>query len=418
MPNLSLKINITDFHVFQLTFHRNQLLSPLIALVGLFVWLTITIQYSDPSKDTDFSQDYKAGAGVLQPTSIYGPFDPAHFNRAEHESMIWGFHPPTVAPLFVPFALLSFPVAFTLFSIINLLLFVWLLRFCSKKLNEGGGPDWVFAMFLFWYPFTFCIARGQFAVILAVLLLGVAQALHRRKDILAGCLLGIAIGVKIFPAFCCLYLLLTRRWFALLVTGVTFAMILLSTVLIVGLSDVRLYFDEIVKINLELYATHYINISLNNFVAPLFIPNVWVENLAAWPIAAKVFSLAASGGITSMLVWLTLKFEPSGTPFNWGIFYLYATASTILSPISWEHNFLIALPGFVLFFPRFTQGERRVFALIILLLGVPLVNLLGPVVQFYAPAKVGAAGFLLTRLHTVGLLLILFLFSRNLTASD
>jgi len=398
--------------------HPNKLPLVLITIIGLFVWLTITIKYSDPSKDTDFPQDYKAGAGVLQPNSIYGPFDPAHFSRAENERTIWGFHPPTVAPLFVPFALLSFPVAFTLFSMINLLLFLALLWHCSKNLNKGGLPQWVFAMFLLWYPFTFCIARGQFAVLLAVLLLGVAQALDRGKEVRAGCLLGIAIAVKIFPGICCLYLLLTRRWRALFVTGLTSAVLLLLTVVIVGLSDVRLYFDEIVKINLDLYATHYINISLNNLIGPLFIPNVWVENVVSWPIVAKVFSLFGSGGIVGMLVWLTFKFECAGSPFNWGLFYMYATASTVLSPISWEHNFLIALPGFVLFFPRFTKIERRVFAVIILFLGVPLVNLLGPVIQFYAPAKVAAPGFLLTRLHTVSLLLILFLFSRNLTTSD
>jgi hypothetical protein len=394
-------------------------LAVLITIVGLFVWLTITIKYSDASKDTDFSQDYKAGAVVLQSTStsIYGPFDPTHFIRAENEGMIWGFHPPTVAPLFVPFALLSFPVAFTLFSIINLLLFMGLLWYCSKYLNEAGLPEWVFAIFLLWYPFTFCIARGQFAVMLAVLLLGVAQALHTGKDIRAGCLLGLTIAVKIFPALCCLYLLLTRRWCALFFTGITFVVILLLTVSIVGLSDVRLYFSEIVRINVDLYATHYINISLNNLIAPLFIPNVWVENVVSWPIVAKIFSLFAGGGIIAMLVLLTLKIQPAGAPFNWGLFYMYATASTVLSPISWEHNFLIALPGFVFFFPRLTKIECQILAFIILFLGVPLLNILGPVIQFYSPEKVAMPGFLLTRLHIVSLLLILFMFSRNLITS-
>jgi hypothetical protein len=415
LPLLCHTVEIMQSHSL---LHRNTLLLILIALIGFFVWLTITIKYSDPSMDTDFSQDYKAGLGVLQPTSIYGPFDPSRFNRAENQHMIWGFHPPTVAPFFVPFALLSFPVAFTLFSIISLLLFIGLLLYCSRNLNAGGLPGWVFGMFLLWYPFTFCIARGQFAVLLAVLLVGVAQALDTRKDVRAGCLLGAAIAVKIFPAICCLYLLLTRRWVALFVTGLTAVAILILTILLVGLSDVRLYFDQIAVINLDLYATHYINISLNNLIAPLFVPNVWVETISSWPIVAKAFSFVASGGIVAALVWLTFRFEPTGSPFNWGLFYMYATASTILSPISWEHNFLIAIPGFVLFFSRFTKVERRVFALIVLFLGVPLVNLLGPVIQFYAPAKVGLPGFLLTRLHTVGLLLILFLFSRNLTASD
>ena len=203
----------------------NAFLLVLVGSIGFFVWLTITSQYSDPSKDTDFSQDYKAGAGVLKPTSVYGPFD--------------------------------------------------------------------------------------------------------------------------------------------------------------------------------------------NLVAPLFVPNVCVENVISWPIIAKACSLAVSGGIVGTLVWLTLKFESSGSPFKWGLFYTYATASIILSPISWEHNFLIAFPGFVLFFPRFTRREQKVFVLIILFLGVPLVNLVGPVIQYYAPGKVGMLGFLFTRLHTVGLLLILFLFSKK-----
>ena len=115
----------------------NALLFVLVGSIGFFVWLTITSQYSDPSKDTDFSQDYKAGAGVLKATSVYGPFEPARFNRADNERMIWGFHPPTVAPLFIPFALLSFPVAFTLFSILNLLLFLALLCYCRRNLNTG-----------------------------------------------------------------------------------------------------------------------------------------------------------------------------------------------------------------------------------------------------------------------------------------
>jgi hypothetical protein len=180
------------------------------------------------------------------------------------------------------------------------------------------------------------------------------------------------------------------------------------------MSDVRLYFDQIVVINLELYATHYINISLNNLIAPLFVLNPWVVNLAPWPIVTKAFSFVVSGGIVGALIFLTLRYEPAGSPFNWGLFYTYATASTILSPISWEHNLLIGLPGFVLFFPRFKRWEQRVFAMIILFLGLPLLSLWAPIIDFYRPAKVGTVGFVLTRLHTIAVLLILYLFSRNL----
>ena len=400
------------------SYSRNTLILVLIGVVSFFVWLSITLQYSNPEKDTDFLQDYLAGKGVFQAHSIYGPFNPSQFNRADHEKAIWGFHPPTVAPFFVPFALLPFPVAFILFSVINFFLFILLLRSCRKNLYKGDLPEWVFGLFLLWYPFTFCIARGQLSVILAVLLLGVARALHLKRDTQAGFFLGIAIVLKIFPGICCLYLILTRRWVALFATGLTSVGFLILTIAVVGMSDVQLYFKEIATINIEWYSTHYINISLNNLIAPLFVLNTWVENLITWPLVARVFYLSVAVGIVCTLSWLTLKFEPPGTSFNWGVFYTYVTASTIVSPISWEHNFLIALPGFVFFFSRFSRFEQRLFGGIVLFLGLPLVNLIGPVIQFYAPLKVGVLGFLVTRLHTIGIGLVLLLYTRNLAVSD
>ena len=169
-------------------------------------------------------------------------YDPAAYN--EHLDRFFGFdypnqgwsYPPHLMLIAAPFGLLGYNSAYILFIVISLALIVVTAR------REFSSRTLFLTVVL--SPLTIMvILSGQFAILIAFLVLGVFKIMDSRP-VLCGlflCLLTMKpqIGV-LFP----LYFLLTGRWNVLFIAGAMVSIFLGLSIVIFGLDPWQIYFVE------------------------------------------------------------------------------------------------------------------------------------------------------------------------------
>jgi hypothetical protein len=104
-------------------------------------------------------------------------------------------HPPFEALLFIPFTWVSYPTAYMLWDVLNLvflLLLFYLLRPAVPWFRQVPAVGWLLGCLAF-FPVFFALLQGQ-DILLLVLLFGVTYVLLRRNiDLVAGCCLGLGV---------------------------------------------------------------------------------------------------------------------------------------------------------------------------------------------------------------------------------
>ncbi len=104
-------------------------------------------------------------------------------------------HPPFEAVLFVPLTWASYPTAYVLWDLLNLIFLVMLfhlLRTALPWLEKVSAAAWLLGCLAF-FPVFFALLQGQ-DILMLVLLFGAAYVLLRRNsDLLAGCCLGLGV---------------------------------------------------------------------------------------------------------------------------------------------------------------------------------------------------------------------------------
>lgn len=232
-------------------------------------------------------------------------------------------YPPLAALLFVPLAVLPFPVAQVLVTGINLAALgfaAWLSmtalpgRPLARLVPLGMGV-------LFWMePVRTSVYLGQVNLVLLVLVLwDLLRGDHRRSK---GIGVGIAAGIKLTPLIFVPYLLVTRRFRAAGVAVATFlGTVLLGFLMLPG--DAARYwltgmFSDASRIYPAVASPH--NQSLHGMLARLGVPDpVWLP-LAMLTAAAIIGIAAWASRRNEELLALTLcgLCAPVVTPYSWG----------------------------------------------------------------------------------------------------
>jgi hypothetical protein len=185
-----------------------------IALACLLFMLNVMVH--DRSGTLDFANFYTAGR-ILHQGSGKHLYDLALQEKVEREVAPGGpflpyYHPPFEAWFFAAFAFFSYPHAFLLWALMNLVLLAliaWLLRFTGYRLGSEGHLVWL-AICL---PLvTGVLVLGQDSLFLAPAFLLGYLALKRRRDFAAGLALGLGLfRFEILLPFAFVFLL-RRRW--------------------------------------------------------------------------------------------------------------------------------------------------------------------------------------------------------------
>ncbi len=183
----------------------------IIPLVLLLVMSIIPVRHLTV---TDFMQDYAAAWGALHGYSANAPTDMlvhACCQTIQYDNSITQTaHPPSATLIVLPLTLLPWEVARWVWLVLSWLIIAvsWIILRLPSFVCLVTVPYWSMAL-----------AMGTFEpIIFGLLAIAVMQA---ENNLVAGIVIGIAIALKIYPIFVVLTLVLSQRWRAAIIAGIT-----------------------------------------------------------------------------------------------------------------------------------------------------------------------------------------------------
>ena len=361
----------------------------LLLAVTILVFAPVSFLYNGlaanatPSLKNDFTSYYVAGLAVRQgmPEALYYPEPVGSLlaqASAQHpwidlarpagiEQPNYYLYPPLFAILFAPMTLLPYKAAYVAWVgvgalSLGLALALMLARRARPWADPDGGPAaWLslaglaLAVSLF-YPVARTFAVGQSSLLLLLLMTACLVMLSRGTrggDALGGLALACGILLKLTPLIFIPWLILRLRWRALACCGGWLTALSAFSVMVVGLEPHRIYFTRIVPL-LSGGTAFYPNQSLAGLCARLWGADFRLADLTP-PGSAPVLLARGLGlalvALTFLLVYRTscrgAARALSGTRAWSGAddraFCLLLLTSLAVSPISWEHHYVMAL---------------------------------------------------------------------------
>jgi hypothetical protein len=328
-------------------------------------------------------------------------------------------HPPFSLIVSLPLAFSSFQLGaafwFT-FTIALILGLAALLASCrsSEEATSSANAWRFFVLLLLWPPVLYCLEKGQWSVLLAVLLTASARS-AARDDLRMSAIWGAtAAAVKVFPVLLGIYFLLRSArsacWF--LVTG---AVLTLIPLVWIG-PDAFAAFVRESRLNMPYWESFpLVMFSIHGAISRLFVGGKWAEPFIRAPLAAMVLETMVVSTLLAVAVWSTVQTRRRGGD-EWLAFSAWLILLPLLNPQSLGHNgVLLALPIVVVAQTLTRRGRpwhRWAWACSLILISVPKQT----VWRFAAPPVDAVAGIAIASLPAWGALL-LFLVT-TLLASD
>jgi alpha-1,2-mannosyltransferase len=250
-------------------------------------------------------------------------------------------YPPFAAVGFVALAALPWPVAFAFLTVASVAalpsLLYAALRLPSAAWDFDRPAAWRLAFAagtagLWLEPVRTALGYGQIDLLLAAAIL---FDLARPEGTFKGALIGLCAGLKLTPAIFILYLLLTRRFRAAATAMAAFAVTIGVGYLVVPASSVIFWDKTFVRPGRISPVQNAENQSLLGAIArTLHTPHV----LAIWLPAAIIVAVA---GLAAAARAQRQGNEALG-------FSVCAITGLLISPISWTHHWVIAIPALLL----------------------------------------------------------------------
>lgn len=365
----------------------------------------------------DFYQEWSSARSLMTGRSIYAPLSETigpylGMVKAPGTEWYWSInvHPPTSVLLGVPFQSINYVDAFLAWNLTSLFalgLSLWLIIrelkiefsvLCLMPLLAG---------LLLFEPLLQQTIQGQLNLILLLMLTGVWVADRRDRPVLAGALAGLALTVKLFPGFLFVYFLFQRRWRALIAGTVSVVAFTLLTVQLAGVQAYVSYWNDVFPTTRQWWSA-WNNASLAGFWFKLFSveQHGQLTPLVGNMVLARIGTVASWGIVLLLLlpvVWRARSREARDHAFG-----LSLTAMLLISPVTWEHYFLLLFLPVTLVWvtlPEFGPG-RWLLGLAVVSLGMPLMTIGNIVIPggFFAGTAGPAHTLLLLSLQMYGLL--------------
>ena len=229
----------------------------------------------------------------------------------------------------------------------------------------------VFGILLCWPPVLYNLEKGQWSILLAVLVALGGRALVQRQDSAGAVWLAAAASVKVFPVVLGGYLLLRSRralaWF------------IASGLALTALPLLRIGFDAFPafvrqsQMNMPFWETFpSVTFSLHGALARLLIGGPWAHPLVSAPIISKFIELIVVVPLLALATQATLRSTANGDTLL--PFAAWVTMLPVLNPQSLGHNgVLLVLP--IVIALRALQADRRTWLRALWALSVVLVSI-------------------------------------------
>ena len=242
-------------------------------------------------------------------------------------------YPPLAAMLFVPLALVPYPLALVTWTIASVVLLWWCLVIVLRhaapaRWNHRVVATWILPFALLAEPVRETLGFGQINILLMALVL--IDTLTKRPWLPRGVLIGLAAAIKLTPAVFILVFLVRRQWRHAVVTflsGVGFTLLAAAlswqnswTYWLDTLSDTG-------RIGGESYAS---NQSLRGLLARLAERGESADTLLWLGLV-----IAALG----LIIWAMVRVDD----LLWTVL-LASTVALLCSPVSWSHHWVWLIP--------------------------------------------------------------------------
>jgi alpha-1,2-mannosyltransferase len=326
-----------------------QLLGAAVALLAAVAALQVWQAWDElNTSGMDLQQDYIAAQRMRHNDDLYRPFTAQEIaSLGVREELGVGMrenaHPPPAVALFVPLTWLPYPAVTLGWTLASVgLLWLGTVRLIQTlALPVDGLWRWLgLCLLVSWYPVWQHLHVGQWTIPLFALIVAAWLCLRTGRDGWAGVLIGLAILFKIYPVLLLGYLLLARRWRAVLAA--------LAVCLIVVLLQTLIYPDQWPRYlsygaphNAAVWVPNSRNASLMSLGYRLFTGSNEVRPMLPLPWAEPLMRGAVCAAVLGSFAWMIWRLRQQ--PDLDGTVSLAICLMALLSPISWNHAFIFML---------------------------------------------------------------------------
>lgn len=327
----------------------------LIALVGLQNFL-LSLKSLKPELvyKKDIIQEYLLAKAVLSGVDPYLPcpelaqrfVGSVPYNMVLHPTP----HPPPVAVLSLPLALVSYPQAAIIWFILE---FVGILIFCYLMIiwnSETNGlstvlyvPLMIFVL-LSWSPFLIELFYGNVSIPLMFLIAGGWQALRSGRNLQSGLLIGSAVAMKLFVWPIIVFLAVKRNWRSAGSAIGVLGMANFVAALLMGFDKVINYYLAIGPMIAQVHRVQGFNFSTWTIFSRLFsgIGSEVLLGVEAPPLVYMpnivLFSFVLPAAF--LIIGLTLAVKARSLDAAWG---MLVCVCILISPVAWLQYLTLAV---------------------------------------------------------------------------
>jgi hypothetical protein len=274
--------------------------------------------------------------------------------------------------------------------------------------------DYLFLALAF-APTAYSFYVGQINAFILLLLAAVYFLLEKDKEILAGIVLAVSILLKVAPVLFVLYMLIRKRYIALISTTMVVTGIVLITIPTFG-SSLSTYLATVLPRLPIVPQPDPVNQSLNGFFGRMFTKNDWATPIYDAPLLYRILTPLAC---IVFILLTAIKLMPDNSTlsesYNDTAFGAFVTLMTIISPLAWQTlHILLAFPLIVLFgrWARISRSQRFLLGVSMFLLNVQTLwalfhSSLGkfPVLRYFWPLmSLGLCGAITLLLLQIGII--------------
>lgn len=326
----------------------------------------------------DFAQEWTSVRNYLAGYPVYLDFGRSleiHLGGPASPLFSYNAHPPAAVLLALPFGMLEYPTAYLAWTIFSLICFVissWAIVRFGGRGRFGMDALALLALVVSGNAFAHQMVQGQLNLVVLLLITGAWVADRKHAAASSGALIGLAAGFKLFPAFLILYPLARRNWRA--VWGAALAFLAVNGVAW-SLFRTQAYLDYFLRVapDVTKFRDALPNASLLGFWSKLF-DGSFGEVLPLWhaPLLAKTLAVLSGLLLAAATFWMMDRISrrsvaAESRDTDRGLSFALCCAGMLLaSPITWDHYFLLLIPGVWLAW-RATSGRAGVRTLIVVL---------------------------------------------------
>jgi alpha-1,2-mannosyltransferase len=300
-------------------------------------------------------------------------------------------HPPLLFLLVLPLADLTLARAAAIWFGVSLgLLFLLAVVLAESAAGsttpQKRRPSVALALVIFgglflWPPVQYNLAKGQWSILVALLLAMSWQFYVRGHHRSAGASIGLASALKVFPALLGIYLLVRApRAIVWMVVAVTAAF---GVPLLLMGPHTAWAFVQQSQANVSYWETFpAVTYSIHGLLARLLVGGQWARPLVYAPLAARVLGALLSLVLLAIAA-RTLRRHDAGSEDEGARFAAWIALLVILNPLSMVHSgVILALP--ILLIAQALSSVERVWPKLAWTIGVVLVSIPGHTLIFLA----------------------------------